>query len=213
MVRLTRGERFKDARIVYNQHKKQTMDEVSAATGVSKSIIQSLEDDDAQRSVGYDKVARLAAHYNVTTDFLLGLSNDPHCCPCAVDELQLSNGAVEAIRFYAEETGDALHGLDRLLNSMDFGAVCLMVERLKKSVDALQAESYPACDVARQHAIEAEIIASHPELHGRIKVLYGDVLTYAIAKDAIRFFEMSIEQVTGLSNRRLRKERAENGND
>ena len=86
MTRLTRGERFKDARLVHNQHKKQTMDEVSAATGVSKSLIQSLEDDSVNRSVGYDKVAKLAAHYNVTTDYLLGLSDDPAPWEVKTDE-------------------------------------------------------------------------------------------------------------------------------
>ena len=68
-MELTRGERFKDARIVHNQHGKQTMDEVAAATGISKSLIQALENDDKERSVGYDKVAALAAHYRVTADY------------------------------------------------------------------------------------------------------------------------------------------------
>ena len=97
MAKLTRGERFKDARIVHNQHKKQTMDEVATATGVSKSLIQSLEDDSVNRSVGYDKVAKLAAHYRVTTDFLLGLSDDPFPIPSVVDDLGLSLKAVDAI--------------------------------------------------------------------------------------------------------------------
>lgn len=98
MSRLTRGERFKDARVVHNQHKKQTMDEVFAATGVSKSLIQSLEDDSANRSVGYDKVAKLAEHYGVTTDYLLCLTDDPHRQPAATDDLGLSAKAVKKIR-------------------------------------------------------------------------------------------------------------------
>lgn len=98
MSRLTRGERFKDARVVHNQHKKQTMDEVFAATGVSKSLIQSLEDDSINRSVGYDKVAKLAEHYGVTTDYLLCLTDDPHRQPAATDDLGLSAKAVKKIR-------------------------------------------------------------------------------------------------------------------
>lgn len=97
MARLTRGERFKDARVVHNVHKRQTMDEVASATGVSKSLVQSLEDDSVNRSVGYDKVAKLAKHYGVTTDFLLGLSNDPFPVPSVIDDLGLSLKAVEAI--------------------------------------------------------------------------------------------------------------------
>lgn len=97
MIRLTRGERFKDARIVHNWHKKQTMDEVSIATGVGKTIIQALEDDSANRSVGYDKIAKLAAHYHVTTDYLLGLSDDPSPAPSVANDLGLSLKAVETI--------------------------------------------------------------------------------------------------------------------
>lgn len=125
MARLTRGERFKDARIVHNQHKKQTMDEVSAATGVSKSLIQSLEDDSVNRSVGYDKVAKLAAHYNVTTDYLLGLSDDPAPMRSAVDDLGLSPKAVEWIESLEKKAccsdhDDRISVLNYLLENTDF---------------------------------------------------------------------------------------------
>lgn len=132
MAKLTRGERFKDARIVHNQHKKQTMDEVATATGVSKSLIQSLEDDSVNRSVGYDKVAKLAAHYRVTTDFLLGLSDDPFPMPSVVDDLGLSLKAVDAIEQlemfdtpngqlqFRNASSHALDILNCLLESPDF---------------------------------------------------------------------------------------------
>lgn len=98
MAVLTRGERFKDARIVYNRYHKQTMDEVSAATGVSKSLIQSLEDDSVSRSVGYDKVATLARHYHVSIDFLLGLTEDPYLKKSAIDDLGLSPTAISNLK-------------------------------------------------------------------------------------------------------------------
>lgn len=135
MAKLTRGERFKDARIVHNQHKKQTMDEVATATGVSKSLIQSLEDDSVNRSVGYDKVAKLAAHYRVTTDFLLGLSDDPFPMPSVVDDLGLSLKAVDAIEQlemfdtpngqlqFGIASSHALDILNCLLESPDFHEV------------------------------------------------------------------------------------------
>lgn len=101
-MNLTRGERFKDARIVHNQHGKQTMDEVEAATGINKSLIHALEDDDNDRDVGYTKVATLAAHYHVSADFLFGLTNDPSTQPSAVDELGISPKAVEWIKIFAK---------------------------------------------------------------------------------------------------------------
>ena len=89
-MNLTRGERFKDARLIHNQHGKQTMDEVEAATGIKKSLIQALECDEISRDVGYAKVATLAAHYCVTADFLLGFTNDPHPQRTAIDDLGIT---------------------------------------------------------------------------------------------------------------------------
>lgn len=204
MAYLTRGERFKDARLVHNKNGSQTMAEVAKATGVSASLIKELEDDDSTRDFGYKKIAELAKHYGVSANWLLELTDDHKILPCATDELSLSEGAIEAIRYYAEDSGDALRGLDRLLNSLDFWGVCLTLERLKKSVDVLSMESYPVTDVTKQHNLEDEIISAHPELRGKIQVLYGDTLTSAIAEQAKRFFEMALNRATGLDNRMLR---------
>lgn len=98
MTTLTRGERFKGARLDHNQHGKQTMDDVAAATGVSKSLIQALEDDENDRSVGYDKVAKLAAYYGVSANWLLCLDGDYHIRPSAVDELGLSQKNIDYLK-------------------------------------------------------------------------------------------------------------------
>ena len=76
-MNLTRGERFKDARTVYNQHGKQSMRTVETCTGVSASVITYLESDSDGRNVGYPTIVALSKHYGVTTDFLLGLSPNP----------------------------------------------------------------------------------------------------------------------------------------
>lgn len=74
MYALNRGGRFKYARTVLNQHGSQSMGEVYSATRIYPSVIADLEDDDKVRSVGYDKIATLAKHYGVSSDFLLGIS-------------------------------------------------------------------------------------------------------------------------------------------
>ena len=94
---LTRGERFKDARTVHNQHGKQTLREVKNATGVTESLIQALEDDSSTRSVGYDKVVTLAKHYGVSVDWLCSLSDDPLRTPSAVDDLGLAPCVIKEI--------------------------------------------------------------------------------------------------------------------
>ena len=52
--------------------------------------------------------------YGVTTDYLLGRTNDPNPQPCAVDELGLSYKAIEAIK-RMKRTGQGLTGLNNLL--------------------------------------------------------------------------------------------------
>jgi hypothetical protein len=74
---LTRGERFQDARKALPAGK-DTIYSVSAATGVSGSLIQALEDDENIRDVGYSKVTALAKYYGVSADYLLGLDEYPH---------------------------------------------------------------------------------------------------------------------------------------
>lgn len=101
MCTLSRGERFKDARLVHNRNGKQSMDDVYTATGVSASMIKDLEDDDKERSVGYDKIAILAKHYGVSTDYLLSLTNDPKRTPCATDELGLSAQSINWLSLLA----------------------------------------------------------------------------------------------------------------
>lgn len=203
MSYLTRGERFKDARLEKNKNGRQTMAEVEKATGVSASLIKELEDDDSTRDFGYKKIAALAKHYGVSANWLLELSDDHRILPCATDELLLSESAVDAIRYYAEDSGDALRGLDLLLNSMDFWAVCLTVERLRKSINALSSDCYPSVDTTKQHEIENEIISLHPELRGKFQILYGDMLTSAMSKQAADFFNMAMDHATGLDNRRI----------
>lgn len=77
MYTLSRGERFKDARRVHNQHGTQTMQQVCLATGVSKRALSDLENDESTTGVSYLSVIALARHYGVTTDWLLGLEASP----------------------------------------------------------------------------------------------------------------------------------------
>lgn len=73
MCLLTQGERFKDARIVHNQHGKQSIGDVVKGTGVSGSLISDLENG-KDRKVNYSDIVKLAKYYGVSLDWLLGLT-------------------------------------------------------------------------------------------------------------------------------------------
>lgn len=65
--------RFREAREQANM----TMDEVSEKTGVNKSLISEIENPYVSRDVGCSKIAKLATCYNVSCDYLLGLTDIP----------------------------------------------------------------------------------------------------------------------------------------
>ena len=137
-MNLTRGERFKDARTVHNQFGKQTMDDVATATGISKSLIQALEDDEVCRSVGYDKIVKLATHYHVSTDYLLGLTNDPHPEHTATDELGLSSVVIDKIKSLKDmwpSSCDYLLKINRLLENNDIWELLLLIDSIRAAVE------------------------------------------------------------------------------
>ena len=67
---------FKLARTKYNQHGPQSVETVVKLTGLSKTMIDDLESSvGKKRGVSYLKVAELAKHYGVSSDYLLGLTD------------------------------------------------------------------------------------------------------------------------------------------
>ncbi len=156
MAKLTRAERFKDARVVYNHNGKQSLDEVAAATSVSKSLIHSLESD-TERSVGYDKIAALAKHYNVSSDYLLGLTDDPNLHPSAVDDLSLSPHAVKAIKDSNCLVSPSIEGLNSILEYPAIKELLGLVGFLSHDIQAqLEAmEKYEPQDCERQYPTQS----------------------------------------------------------
>ena len=194
MVRLTRAERFKDARTVHNQHGKQTMDSVAAATNITKSVIHALEDEKTDRDVGYKTVAALANHYGVSAHWLLGLTDDHKLLPSAVDDLSLSAAAVDRLMSigsheYSEELTEALNLI------LEDPQLFTLLLRVKMVTDAVITETEHLQHIAQEAGeddpnsfgllnillgdqitsgvIENEIITAHPELAGRITVDFG----------------------------------------
>ena len=90
------GKRFKDARLALPEGQNSTC-AVSKATGIQQSLISDLENG-KDRNVGYQTIRKLALHYGVTSDWLMGLTDDPQIQPVATDELGLSAKAVNVLR-------------------------------------------------------------------------------------------------------------------
>lgn len=218
MVRLTRAERFKDARTVHNQHGKQTMDSVAAATNITKSVIHALEDEKTDRDVGYKTVAILTKHYGVSADWLLGLTEDYKPQPSAVDDLNLSTAAVDQLMRIGshDQSTELIEALNLILEDSQLFALLL---RVKIVADAVITETEHLQHIAQEAGeddpnsfgllnillgdqitsgvIENEIITAHPELAGRITVDFGQNVLERRIEELGNSFTSLIKYATG----------------
>lgn len=218
MAILSRGERFKDARIVHNKNGKQTMKTVEIATGVSASLIKDLEDDNSSRSVGYEKVTVLAKHYGVSSDWLLCLSNDPAPKPCAVDELGLSPQIIGTIKYWKsindESHSDSLDGLlmflEYTLNSGIFEMISHFSRRIQceentdnsyfvKEFGSTSDNENPDCnyDTSIGSILSYQLIQMHPNARGRIQVKFGSEILESEFNEICSWLRRYLEELTG----------------
>lgn len=92
-VRLTLGEKLKDLRT----EKGLTLADVFEATNISTSTLQRMESDEDTR-VGYQDIASLARFYEVSADYLFGLTDNRQYRDAQMDELRLSDEAISALK-------------------------------------------------------------------------------------------------------------------
>ena len=92
-AKLTIPERLKDLRVVDNHL---TLEQLSEQTGLSKSALAKYESDDF-KDIGPFAIATLAEFYGVSTDYLMGLSENKNHPNTELQALHLSDGMVELL--------------------------------------------------------------------------------------------------------------------
>lgn len=155
------GDRFKDAREVYNQHNKngESIRKVAKETKLTESLLSNLENE-AARDVGFSKIVKLAEYYDVSIDWLLTGKGEPKRNPCAVDDLGLSVTAVQWLKQLAnspDKDRDTKY-FSMLLEMSDFQTLVFslieyysalkaaaVVERLLKCMATGESDPYPTC--------------------------------------------------------------------
>lgn len=90
---ITIQERLKDLRT--ERHLK--LEDVAAATGISKSALGNYENDD-YREISHGSIITLAEFYNVSTDYLLCLTENRNHPDTGLTELHLSDNMVELLK-------------------------------------------------------------------------------------------------------------------
>ena len=92
-IKLTLGERLKDLRVERNLK----LETLAEQTGLSKSALSKYESDDVTDLSIY-AVTTLAEFYGVTTDYLLGVTENKKRPDAVLSDLHLSDGAVDVLR-------------------------------------------------------------------------------------------------------------------
>lgn len=92
-TKLTLGERLKDLRVERNLK----LEALAEQTGLSKSALSKYESDDVTDLSIY-AVTTLAEFYGVTTDYLLGVTENKKRPDAVLSDLHLSDGAVDVLR-------------------------------------------------------------------------------------------------------------------
>lgn len=142
-------------------------------------------------------LAQICKSCNVSADWLLGFSSDPDPKPCATSELGFSYEAIQELRNF--ETDQKL-AFERLLSTRYFGRLCeelsvyLNIPKADK-IECLPGEDilFTKFDASKQEGdIEQEIYKIHPELLGRISVVFGINHAARIREDVVRTFDMMI---------------------
>ena len=147
-VKLTIQERLKDLRC----ERKLTLEQLAEKVGVSKSALGNYESD-TYKDMSPFAIARLARFYGVSTDYLLGLTENKDREGGDIAELQLSDEALEKLR-----TGTFNH---RLLSEMiaHDGFPRLMTD-MEIVVDRIAEMRVQNMDVILEKARQ-EVIAKH----------------------------------------------------
>jgi transcriptional regulator with XRE-family HTH domain len=92
-VRLTLQEKIRDLR----DEKKLTLTALAEATGIPTATLQRLEAND-EHHAAYTDVAALAKFYDVSADYLFGLTDNRRHRNVEIDALRLSDAAIEVLK-------------------------------------------------------------------------------------------------------------------
>lgn len=151
---------------------------------------------DGSSSPDWETLVKIADYFNVSTDYLLGRTQDPGRQPCATDDLGLSSKAIynirELCRRFSDDDDVLRKGLNALLEEEEFIFFAGGVERLSRTIKeelklakVFHETSLGHPEIANpklRHALSEDEMASHicelvqthaPELSGKFRVLLG----------------------------------------
>ena len=167
--------------------RRETQGDIAAVTGKTRQTVSQYYNGVSEP--GYETLVKIADHFNVSTDYLLGRTEDPKQVPSAVDNLGLSPKAIKNIEA-ARRSGQMIDGLNALLESSLFYRILEAIPAYRSSIEReIKCISIGCPDSMIEPALEDELFEKYPEMEGRVALLRGD--------DAINFHLASLERMFG----------------
>ncbi len=155
---LTIGERLKDMRT----NRRLRLEDVAEQTGLSKSALGKYESDDAG-GMNHYAVVRLAEFYGVSTDFLLGLTENKRHPNTALDELHLSDDAIDVLK--SGKINSRL--LSELISHVDFRRLMVDMEIYVDRIASMRIQDLNALLEAVRQAVIEKYAPDEDDLHLR----------------------------------------------
>ena len=185
-VKLTIQERLKDLRVV---DKHLTLEQLSEQTGISRAALGKYESDDF-KDISPFSIVTLANFYGVSTDYLLGLTEQKNHPGTALQELHLSDEMIELLksgkinnRLLCEMA--AHERFSRFMADMEIyvdGIASMQIQSLNSVVDMARIEIEERCHPAEDDRYIQTLQAAHIDEDGYFsQLIHGDI--DAIAKD------------------------------
>jgi transcriptional regulator with XRE-family HTH domain len=161
-VNLTIGERLKDLRV----ERKLTLEQLADEVGISKSALGKYESDNGKDISPYS-IAQLADYYGVSSDYLMGRTEIKNHPNTALDDLHLSDGAVNVLK-----TGNFNHRLlSEIICHKDFQPMMLDAEIYVDRIADMRIHDMNAVLEAVRHTILAKNKGESEDLHLRTLVV------------------------------------------
>ena len=136
-------------------------------------------------------LSALADLYDVSTDYLLGRTDDPNPQPCAVDELGLSDKAVSAIQNISKRPED-IEILNKVVEHNIFPIMLANIIEYKEVLHAIPL-SDKEMDLIEEHW--QALFEKHPRLSDRVRYIYPGLSAKSCLFEARELFVSMVKDI------------------
>ncbi len=156
LTELTLGEKLKDLRLAKGF---KNTDDLAKAVNIPKTTLNDYENDDKNQDVGYYNLITLARFYDVSMDWLLGLSSVEKHLNTAYSDLGLSDTAIDVLK--SEYINSRL--LSEIIEHPHFADFMADIELYVDSVISMQISSINSVAQTAKDKIKGEYNPSDKE--------------------------------------------------